>query len=174
MGSSTEEWGEPPSPGIILCQTPTHKVPHTEPINNNMKKGNVRIMHVGDTILAAAAEDGTNENWCLLGNQLTCNAFINRKYLSDFRDDPDGKYLRVHCNLGVKQTNKIGDLPGYSDSIWYKPKEIANILLFGLVQKITLWYTTANMVTSFSSTDHRGQHLIWPRLVCFTMTRYTS
>ena len=42
-----------------------------------MKKGNASIMHVGDTILAAAVEAGINENLCLLNNQLTCNAFIN-------------------------------------------------------------------------------------------------
>ena len=89
-------------------------------------------MYVGDTILAAAAEAGIDENWCLLNNHLTCNAFINRKYLSNIRDAPDGKYLRVHCNTGVKHTNKIGDLPKYSDPVWYKSKGIENILSLGL------------------------------------------
>ena len=90
-------------------------------------------MHVGNTVLAAAAEDGIDENWCLLDNQSTCNAFINKKYLSNIRGDPDGKYLRVHCNAGVTHTNKIGDLPRYSDPVWYNPKELANILSLGLV-----------------------------------------
>ena len=35
-------------------------------------------MHVGDNILSAAAEAGIDENWCLIDNQLTCNAFINK------------------------------------------------------------------------------------------------
>ena len=58
-----------------------------------------------------------------------------RKFLSNIRDAPDGKYLRVNCNAGVTHTNKIGDLPGYSDTVWYNPKGIANILSLGLVQK---------------------------------------
>ena len=43
--------------------------------------------------------------------------------------------ISVHCNAGVTHTNKIGDLPGYSDPVWYNPKGIANILSLGLVQK---------------------------------------
>ena len=43
-----------------------------------MKKGDARIMHMGDTILSAEAEAGIDENWCLLYNQSTCNAFINK------------------------------------------------------------------------------------------------
>ena len=35
----------------------------------------------------------------------------------------------------MTHTNKIGDIPGYSDSVWYNPKGIANILSLGLVQK---------------------------------------
>ena len=42
-----------------------------------MRKGDVIIIHVGDTILAAASETQIDENWCLLDNLLTCNAFIN-------------------------------------------------------------------------------------------------
>ena len=80
-------------------------------------------MQVGNTILAAAAETGTDENWCLLNNQSTCNTFINGKYLSNI-DAPDGQYLRLHCNTGVKHTNTIGDLPGYYDPLWYNPKGI--------------------------------------------------
>ena len=95
-------------------------------------------MNVGDTILAAAAEAGIDENWCLLGNQSTCNAFINEKYHSNIRYSPDVQYIRVHFNAGVTHTNKIGDLPGYSDPVWYNPKGIFNIMSLGLVQKITL------------------------------------
>ena len=86
-------------------------------IKISVGKGDASIMHVGDTILAAAAEAGIDENWCLLNNQSTCNAFINVKYLLNIRDAPYGKYLRVHCNAGVTHTNKIGGLPGYSDPV---------------------------------------------------------
>ena len=96
----------------------------TKSINNNVRKVDAIIMHVGDAILAAAAEAGIDENWCLLDNQSTCNAFINGKYLSNIRDALGGKYLRVHCNAGVTQTNNIGDIPGYYDLVWYNPKGI--------------------------------------------------
>ena len=99
----------------MLFQTSTQEVLQTENVNNNMKKGNSRVLHVGDTILAAAAEDGTDENWCLLDNHSTCNAFINGKSLSNIRDAPDRKYPRVHCNGGVTHTKTIGGLSGYSD-----------------------------------------------------------
>ena len=92
-------------------------------------------MYVGDTILSAAAESGIDERLCLLDNQSTCNAIINKKYLSNIIDDPNGKYLRVYCNAGVKHTNKIGDLPGYSDPVWYNPKGISNILSLVLFHK---------------------------------------
>ena len=100
-----------------------------------MKKGNASIMYVGDTILAAAAEAGINENCCFFNNQSTCNAFINGKKLSNIKDAPDGRYIHVHFNSGVKHTNKIGDLPGYSDTVCYNPNGIYNILFLGLVQK---------------------------------------
>ena len=45
------------------------------------------------------------------------------------------KYLCVCCNVGVTYTNKIGDLPVYSNTIWYNPKMIANILSLGLEHK---------------------------------------
>ena len=135
MGYPTKEWGELPSPGLMFCQTSTKEVQQTKPINNIMRKGDTGIINVGDTILAAAAEAGIDENWCLPDNQLTCNAFINRKYLSNIRDDSDGKYLRFHCNVGVTPTKTIGDLPGYYDPVWYNTKVIANILSLGLVQK---------------------------------------
>ena len=104
MGFPTKEWGEPLSPGLMFCQTLTQEFLQTEPVNNNTKNGNARIIHVGNTILAAAAESRIKKKWCLLDNQWTCNAFINGKYLSNIRDVPDGQYIHVHCNAGVKQS----------------------------------------------------------------------
>ena len=90
---------------------------------------------MGDTILSIAVEAGIDENWRLLENQSTCSTLINGKYLPNIIDDTDRKYLRVHWNSGVTCTNKIGDLPGYSDPVWYKPRGAANILSLGLVHK---------------------------------------
>ena len=159
----TKEWGETPSTGLMLCKTSTQEVPQTEPINNNMKKGNYSIMHVGDTILDVVEEFRMNENWCLIDNQSTCNAFINRKYLSNIRDDSDGKYLRVRCNSGVTRTNKIGDLPGYSDPLWYNTKEIANILSLGLVHK--------NHLVTYNSQDDNEFFIHIPQRPTFKMTK---
>ena len=55
--------------------------------------------------------------------------------MSKVRDAPDGQYLRVHLNVGVNYAKNIGDLPGYSNPVWYNPKLIANTLSLGLVQK---------------------------------------
>ena len=92
-------------------------------------------MLVGETRLDAAAEAGIDEKWFLLNNQQTCNALINGKYMSNIIDDPDWKYLIVHFNAGVSYTNKIGYFSGYSNAIWYNPKEITNTLSLVLVQK---------------------------------------
>ena len=104
VGFPTKEWGEIPSPGLMFFQTSTQEFRQTESINNSVREVDARIMHVGDIILAAASEAGIDENWCLLDNQLRCNTSINEKYLSNIRDAPYGKYLRVHCNSGVTYT----------------------------------------------------------------------
>ena len=95
----------------------------------------MNIICVGNTILAAAEESGIGENWCLANNQSTCKALISGKYLSNIRYAPDGKYLRFHWNTGLTYKNKIGNLPRYSDPVWYNIKDISNILLLGLLQK---------------------------------------
>ena len=71
-------------------------------------------MHVGDTILAAAAEAIIYEHLFLLKNKSTYNAL----YLTNIRDPPDGQYLHVHYNAGVTYTNNAGDLPVYSNPVW--------------------------------------------------------
>ena len=163
MGSSTEEWGELPSPGLMFCQTSTQEARQTKSINNSMRNDDAIIMHVGDTILAAASEDGIDENWCLIDNQSTCNTFINGKYLSNIRDAPDGQYLRVHFNAGLTHTNKIGDLPGYSDPVWYNPKGVANILSLGLVQK--------NQPVTYNRRDGNEFFIHSPQPPTFKMTK---
>ena len=92
-------------------------------------------MHVVYTILAVAIEAIIDGSLCLLDNQSTCNAFIDGKYISKFRDSPGGKYPCVHCNSGVTYTNQIGDLPGYSNTFWYNSKVISIIVSLRLGQK---------------------------------------
>ena len=63
MGSPTKEWGELPSHGLMFCQTSTQEARQTKSINNSMRKGDVSITNVGDTILDAATEARIDENW---------------------------------------------------------------------------------------------------------------
>ena len=69
MVPHTDEWGELPSPGLMFYKTSTQESQQNQSINNSARKGDASIMHVGDTILASAAEAGIDENWCLLDNQ---------------------------------------------------------------------------------------------------------
>ena len=62
MGSPTKEWGKLPSPGLIFFQTSTQEVLQTKYIDNIVRKGDSSIIYVGDTILAAAADAGIDEN----------------------------------------------------------------------------------------------------------------
>ena len=102
----------------------------------NKRNGN--IICVGDTILDTATEAGIGENWCLIDNQSTCNAFTNGNYLPKIRDASGGQYICFHCNVGVTYTNNIDDFPGYSNSAWYNPKGLSNILSLVLVKKYHL------------------------------------
>ena len=86
MGSPTYESGELPYPGLMLCKTSTQEARQNQSINNSVRKGDAIIIHVSDTILAAAAEAGIDNNWCLIDNRSTCNAFINGKYFLNIRD----------------------------------------------------------------------------------------
>ena len=81
-------------------------------------KLNSNIICVVDTILDAAAEYGISENWCLLNNQSTYNIFIDGKYLTYIIYAPDIQYLPLLYNTGVTYTNKIGNLPVYSNHVW--------------------------------------------------------
>ena len=134
MGIPTKEWYDIPSTGLIFFQTSSQEVLNIHPSideDQNVSSHNKKyynIIRVGYTILSAETEAGTDENWCLLENLSTYNAFINIKYMSKIRDAPDGQYLYVHCNTGETYTKNIGELPGYSNTIYYNPKGVSNIL----------------------------------------------
>ena len=70
MVSPTDEWGELPYPGLMFFQTSTQEAQQNQYINNSVRKGDARIMHMCNNILAAAAEAVIDENGCLLNNQL--------------------------------------------------------------------------------------------------------
>ena len=118
MGIPTKEWDYIPSPGLVFCQTSSHKFLQMDPNTDeaqeilSQNKPNDNIMCVGDNILAAASEAGIYDIWLLLDNQSTCNTFIYGKYMSNIRYAPGGKYIYVHCNAEVTYTKNIGDLPG--------------------------------------------------------------
>ena len=141
MGIPAEEWDDPPSPGLMFCHTSSQKFLDMEPITDEIKeafsnnKRNINVICVVDAILDAAAESSMYDNWCLIGNQSTCNTFINGKYLPNIRDAPGGKYTHVHCNSVVTHTKNIINIPRYSNPAWYSPKGVSNILSHGLVQK---------------------------------------
>ena len=61
MVSPTEKWGKLPSHGLMFCQTSTQEFRQTKPINNSARKVDAITMHVGDTILDDAVEDGIDE-----------------------------------------------------------------------------------------------------------------
>ena len=98
-----------------------------EPITDKVQelflhnKQNSNKIHLEDTTLAAVSEAGNGENWCIIDNKSTYNAFINDKYLPNMRDALYGKYIGVHYNSGVTYTNNIRDLPGYSNHVRYNP-----------------------------------------------------
>ena len=63
----------------------------------------------------------------------------------------------------MAHTNKIGDLPGYSDPVWYNPKGLANILSLGLVHK--------NHPVTYNSQDENDFVIRSPQWPTFNMTK---
>ena len=168
-------WEIPPKNGMIshlldyFFQTSSQEVLQIEPTKDKVQwvllnnKQNVKIMRVGDTILAATAEAGIDENWCLIDNWSTWNAFINDKYLSSTRDYHNGQYLRVNCNALVTYTNKIGDLPRYSNPVWYNQKGIASTLSLRFLHK--------HHIMTYNSQYRNDFFVHSPKWTTFKMTK---
>ena len=68
----------------------------------------------------------------LLDNQATCNVFCNAAYLRNIHETDST--LFIHTNSGVRQTNMMGELPGYGQ-VWFYEQGIANILSLAKVKK---------------------------------------
>jgi hypothetical protein len=67
----------------------------------------------------------------LLDSESTVHVFNNNELLSDVREHPEGKTLRVHTNGGVMDSSMVGRF-GDID-VWYNPNSIANILSLALI-----------------------------------------
>ena len=65
-------------------------------------------------------------NWCILDSQSTCDCFCSKKYLKNIRQIDHSVVIR--CNGGIRETNWIGDLPGYPQPVWFDAGGIANII----------------------------------------------
>ena len=83
MVITTKEWDDIPYHELIFYRNSSQEVLYMYSNTDEAQKVfshnkfNANIMCVEDAILAAAAESGIDENWCLLNNQSTCNYFIN-------------------------------------------------------------------------------------------------
>ena len=127
MGISTNKWDDIPYPRIIFYPDLITKIladgTHHWWIQRNVFAQKTQHQHnvCGIYHPWCFSRTSIDKNEYLLDNQSTCNAFVNGRYLPNIRDAPDRQYIRVHWNVGVTYTNKIGDLPGYSKPVWYNP-----------------------------------------------------
>ena len=74
-----------------------------------------------------ATERAVPLTWLIINIQLKLYLIANPKMPLNIRKVRGKDALRVHCNIGVKIVDRVGDLPGYG-TIWYEPTGIANIL----------------------------------------------
>ena len=65
------------------------------------------------------------KSWILLDNQSTVSVFYNRRLPTNVHEID--KVMNIRCNAGLTRINMVDELDGYG-TVWYNPKEIANIL----------------------------------------------
>ena len=51
--------------------------------------------------------------WLLLDSQSTVGLIVNPRMLLNIRKVRSKNAIRVHCNIGIKVVDRIGELPGY-------------------------------------------------------------
>ena len=72
--------------------------------------------------------------WLLLDSQLTVDLIANPKMLLNIRKVRSEDTIRVHCNIGAKIVDRVGNLHGYG-TVWYEPSWMTNILLMSRATK---------------------------------------
>ena len=91
----------------------------------------VSLLHLSG--LSFNQTDGAylNPNWVLLDIESTDHVFCNSELLTDIKQVPHGKHLRLHTSGGsfdTFQKGKFGDF-----YVWHNSNSLANILSFALV-----------------------------------------
>ena len=110
--------------------------------------------------------------WMKMGAFLTTSRHATHSLMeniSQIWEISYGKYLRAHCNTGVTHTKKSMTSLDILILSGITPREYTTSCPSDWSIKITSWPTTANMEMILLSTAHSGQHLRWPRMVCFNM-----
>jgi hypothetical protein len=103
------------------------------PDNEHYAASSFQFVHVSsEGMMFHQKEQVLPKSWILLDNQLTVNVFCNRRLLTNVREID--QVMNIRCNAGVTRTNMVGELNGYG-TVWYNPKENANILSLSQVEK---------------------------------------
>jgi hypothetical protein len=68
-------------------------------------------------VIKQCSNDEKLQEWILLDNQSTVNVFCNPRLVQNIRNAANP--LELKCNAGTVYVNKIADLPGYPEPVWF-------------------------------------------------------
>ena len=89
---------------------------------------------------AQASGGKVDPYWLLLDSQASCNIMCNTNLVTNIREHPEGRTIRVHCNSGSVTLGVVADMAGYG-TVWFYEDGIANCLSLARVSdthRITL------------------------------------